>query len=154
MPVKPFDQMTEEEVKKQAETGLNAQEDELDKLWYVINFGAYVTAINDARTSSIDLAERLDKVPDDPVELEKAKKAYQQEFALSYFSDEEKLRVKIPIDRKAERVLIDEHDAMVEQMKKTCFAPQAMMKSCGGTSFSAFCRRKPPWRPARTMKRS
>ena len=121
MPGKPFDQMTKEDVKKLAETGLSSQETPLDQLWYLINFGAYTYSIIDARSSSIDLAERLDKIPDDPEELEKAKKAYQKEYAMSYFSDEEKRRLKIPVDRQTERGLVDEHAAMSEQLKNDLF---------------------------------
>lgn len=55
MPVKPFNQMTDKEIQKQAEGGLKAQQSVLDRLWYKLNYGAYVKTIIDVRAMSKDV---------------------------------------------------------------------------------------------------
>ena len=121
MPVKPFNQMSDDELQKQAEGGLKAQQSVLDKLWYKLNYGAYVKTIVETRNMSKDVEFLLDTVPKDPVELAEAKKAYKREHPLDHFSDEEMQSIPIPIDPAAQNKLEDAEVAMEEQLIADCF---------------------------------
>ena len=120
MPSKPYTQMTLGEMQKQAVAGYNAQTNMLDKLWYVANYGAYVSLINDVQKQALDVPDYLlDEAPEDPAELANAKRNYRQEHPADFYTDEELKRLEMPVNVEAAENLGNVSNVMNNTLTKS-----------------------------------